>query len=277
MFGCIIIILGFQTSSNLAAAYGIAVPSTMVITTILFYFVARERWGWGFPPTFALCACFLVIDLAFFGANVIKILDGGWFPLLLAVAIFLIMMTWKKGRSILTARIQEETKLLEVFLQKAERKKVPRVPGTAIFMNGNATRTPPALLHNLEHNKVLHERVIFVTVKTRPIPYVNADERIKFELMGSGFSRMKIYYGYMEDPDIPKVLSSIEQPGFVFKPEEATYFLGRETIIASKKYSGMARWREKLFGVLSKNARSATSYFRIPPDRVVELGEQVEI
>lgn len=277
MFGCIVIVLGFQTSSKLAAAYGIAVTSTMVITTILFYFVARDRWGWGFLPTAALCGIFLVIDLAFFGANVIKILDGGWFPLMLAAGIFLIMMTWKKGRSILTARIQEETELLEVFLQKAERKKFPRVPGTAIFMNGNATRTPMALLHNLEHNKVLHERVIFVTVKTRPIPFVNAEQRVKFEIMGNGFSRMKVYYGYMEDPDIPKILASIEQPGFVFKPEEATYFFGRETIIATKKYSGMARWREKLFSILSKNARSATSYFRIPPDRVVELGEQVEI
>ena len=277
MIGCIIVVLGFHTSSNLAAAYGIAVTSTMVITTALFYVVARERWGWSFLPTAALCLFFAVIDLAFFGANIIKFFDGGWFPLLLAAVIFLVMMTWKKGRSILTAKIQDETELLEVFLQKAERKKLKRVPGTAIFMNGNATRTPPALLHNIEHNKVLHERVIFVTVKTRPIPYVNADERVKFEIMGNGFSRMKIYYGYMEDPDVPKILASIPQLGFVFKPEEATYFLGRETIIATKKYSGMARWREKVFAILSKNARSATSYFRIPPDRVVELGEQIEI
>lgn len=277
MFGCIIVVLGFQTSSNLAAAYGIAVTSTMVITTVLFYFVARQRWGWGFAPTAALCGIFLIIDLSFFGSNVIKILDGGWFPLTLAVAIFLLMMTWKKGRSILTTRIQQETDLLEVFLQKAERKKFPRVPGTAIFMNGNATRTPPALLHNLAHNKVLHERVIFVTVKTRPIPYVNEDERVKIEVMGNGFSRLKIYFGYMEKPDVPNILQNIQQPGFVFKPEEATYFFGRETIIATKKYSGMARWREKLFAILSKNARSATSYFRIPPDRVVELGEQIEI
>ena len=144
-------------------------------------------------------------------------------------------------------------------------------------MNGNATRTPPALLHNLEHNKVLHERIIFLTVKTRPIPYVNDLERVKIEVMGSGFSRLKVYYGYMEKPDIPDILSNIQQPGFVFNPKEATYFLGRETIIATKKYSGMARWREKLFAIMSKNARSATSYFRIPPGRVVELGEQIEI
>ena len=277
MIGCILVVLGFQTSSNLAAAYGIAVTSTMVITTVLFYFVARDRWNWGFLPTAALCLFFLVIDAAFFGANIIKVLDGGWFPLLFAAAIFLVMMTWKKGRSILTTRIQEETEPLEDFLQKAERQKLTRVPGLAVFMNSNATRTPPALLHNLEHNKVLHERVLFVTVKTRPIPYVDAEERIKIEIMGKGFSRMKIYYGYMEEPNIPNVLAGVEQPGFVFKPEETTYFLGRETIISTRKYSGMMRWREKLFSVLSKNARSATAYFGIPTDRVVELGEQIEI
>jgi KUP system potassium uptake protein len=277
MAGCIAVVLGFQTSSNLAAAYGIAVTSTMVITTILFYVVARELWKWNFWPTAALCGIFLAIDLAFFGANLIKFFAGGWFPVLLAVVIFTVMMTWKKGRSILTARIQAETEPLEEFLEKVERQKLTRVPGTAIFMNGNATRTPPALLHNLEHNKILHERILFVTVKTRPIPYVEAHERVKYEHLSNGFSRMKIYYGYMEDPNIPKVFESIQQPGFVFKPDETTYFLGRETIIATKKYSGMARWREKLFALLSRNARSATAYFGIPADRVVELGEQIEI
>ena len=277
MIGCILTVIGFHTSSNLAAAYGIAVTSTMVITTVLFYVVARSRWNWSFLPTLALCVFFAVIDIAFFGANIIKFFDGGWFPLLLAAVIFLMMVTWKKGRSILTERIQNETELLEVFLQKAERKKVQRVSGTAIFMNGNATRTPPALLHNLEHNKVLHEHVIFVTVKTRLIPYVSAEERVRFEIMGGGFSRVKIYFGYMEEPDVPKVLSEIKQPGFVFDLENSTFFLGRETIISTKKYPGMARWRERLFGVMARNARSATAYFRIPSGRVVELGEQVEI
>ena len=277
MVGCILIVLGFHTSSNLAAAYGIAVTSTMVITTILFYFVARDRWNWGFVPTAALCLFFLVIDVAFFGANIIKILDGGWFPLLLAAAIFTVMMTWKKGRSILTNRIQEETELLEEFLERAERQNLTRVAGMAVFMNGNATRTPPALMRNLQHNKVLHQRILFLTVKTRPIPYVEAHERYRFEHLGNGFNRLKIYYGYMEDPDIPKILANIEYPGFVFKPNETSYFLGRETIIATKKYPGMARWRERLFSLLSKNARSATAYFRIPADRVVELGEQIEI
>ena len=277
MAGCIVVVLGFHTSSNLAAAYGIAVTSTMVITTALLFVVARERWGWSFKKAALMCSFFLIIDLSFFGANVIKILDGGWFPLTLAAVIFTMMLTWKKGRSILTMRIQNTTEILEDFLEKVEKQKLTRVSGTAVFMNGNATRTPPALMHNLEHNKVLHERILFVTVKTRPIPYVESEERYKYEKLTNGFSRVKVYYGYMEDPDIPKILSEIEQPGFVFNLGETTFFLGRETIIATEKHSGMSRWREKLFGLMSKNARSATAFFRIPPNRVVELGEQVEI
>lgn len=277
MIGCIAVVLGFQTSSNLAAAYGVAVTSTMVITTILFYFVAREKWNWKFLPTTILCVFFITIDLAFFGANINKIPDGGWFPLLLAAIVFTVMMTWKKGRTILQTRIQKETQLLEEFLNDKNLKNVPRVPGTAVFMNGNASRTPHALLHNIEHNKILHERVLFVTVKTRQIPFVDAAERYKFELLSEGFIRIKIYYGYMEEPNIPFILERIEHDHFVFNPKDTTYFLGRETIIPSQKHSGMARWREKLFSILSKNARSATAYFGIPANRVVELGEQVEI
>jgi KUP system potassium uptake protein len=277
MAGCIVTVIGFHTSSNLAAAYGIAVTSTMAITTVLFYVVARRVWNWNFLPTAALCSFFLIIDLAFFGANIIKFLEGGWFPLLLAAIVFLLMMTWKKGRSILARKIQEETTHLEEFLLEVERRPPVRVSGTAVFMNGNATRTPPALLHNLEHNKVLHERVLFLTVKTRQVPYVAPEDRVEFEFLNNGFSRVRIYYGYMEDPDIPQALENLNQPGFVFKPEETTYFLGRETIIASRKYSGMARWREKLFSLISRNATSATAYFCIPADRVVEMGEQVEI
>ena len=277
MFGCLAVVLGFQTSSRLAAAYGIAVTSTMVITTVLFYFVAREKWNWGLLPTAALCLTFILIDLAFFGANIIKVLDGGWFPLLLAALIFIVMMTWKKGRSILQQRAEQATLPLEEFLPLIEKEKLTRVPGVAVFMNGNATRTPAALLHNISHNKVLHEKVLFVTVKTRPIPYVTADERIRFESLGNGFTRVKIYYGYMEDPNVPRELAAIEHPGLRPDPEHATYFVGRETIISTAKPSGMSRWREKLFALLYRNARSATSYFRIPAGRVVELGEQVEI
>jgi KUP system potassium uptake protein len=276
MVGCIAIVVGFRSSSNLAAAYGVAVTSTMVITTILFYVVAHRVWGWGLLPTAALAIFFLIIDLAFFGANIIKVAQGGWFPLLLAALVFIVMTTWKKGRRILNERIQMEAKPLEEFLQEMERRPPTRVPGTAIFMNGNASRTPPALLHNLEHNKVLHQRVLFLTVKTKQIPFVPADERVEVESLGNGFLRLKVYYGFMEDPDIPKVLENLRMPGFAYVPQDTTYFLGRETIIASKR-PGMALWREKIFSIISHNATSATAYFCIPPDRVVEMGEQIEI
>ena len=276
MLGCIAIVVGFGTSSNLAAAYGVAVTSTMVITTILFYVVARERWGWSRLLTGALCAVFLIIDLAFFGANIVKVTHGGWFPLLLAAMVFTVMMTWKKGRRILSERIQSDAQPLEEFLQEMGRHKPTRVKGAAIFMNGNATKTPPALMHNLEHNKVLHERVMFLTVKTKQVPYVEPEERVEIESIGNGFYRLRVFYGYMEDPDIPKVLANLDAPGLVFEPEETTYFLGRETIIASKR-PGMALWREKIFALISRNANSATAYFCLPPDRVVEMGSQIEI
>jgi KUP system potassium uptake protein len=276
MFGCIAIVVGFRTSSNLAAAYGVAVTSTMVITTILFYVVARERWSWSRLMAGSLCLIFLIIDLSFFGANIIKVAHGGWFPLLLAAIVFTIMMTWKKGRSILSERIQSDSQPLEDFLHEIERRPPHRVPGTAIFMNGNATRTPTALIHNLEHNRVLHERVLFLTVKTRLVPYVDEGERVEIEPVGNGFYRLKIFYGYMEDPEIPRVLEKVSSPGFKFDPNETTYFLGRETIMASKR-PGMAIWREKIFALISRNATSATAYFCLPPDRVVELGSQVEI
>jgi KUP system potassium uptake protein len=276
MFGCIAIVIGFRSSSNLAAAYGIAVTSTMVITTILFYVVAQERWGWSRLTAGLLCLIFLVIDLSFFGANIIKVAHGGWFPLLLASVVFTVMMTWKKGRKILSERIQSDSQPLEDFLQEIERRPPLRVPGTAVFMNGNATRTPPALIHNLQHNKVLHQRVLFLTVKTRLIPYVEDRERVEIEPIGNGFYRLRVFYGYMEDPEIPKVLESMRAVEFKFNPKETTYFLGRETIMASKR-PGMAIWREKIFALISRNATSATAYFCLPPDRVVELGSQVEI
>lgn len=276
MIGCIAIVVGFRTSSNLAAAYGVAVTSTMVITTILFYVVARTIWGWSFLPTAALAIFFLIIDLAFFGANIIKVAQGGWFPLLLAALVFIVLTTWKKGRRILNERIQSEARPLEEFLQDIARRPPTRVPGTAIFMNGNASRTPPALLHNLEHNKVLHQRVLFLTVKTKQIPFVTQEERVEVESLGNGFHRLKVYYGFMEDPDIPKVLDTIRVPGFTYDSKDTTYFLGRETIIASKR-PGMALWREKIFSIIAHNATSATAYFCLPPDRVVEMGEQIEI
>jgi KUP system potassium uptake protein len=276
MLGCIAIVVGFRTSSNLAAAYGVAVTSTMVITTVLLYIVARERWGWNPLATLAMAAIFLIIDLAFFGANIIKVTHGGWFPLLLAAIVYVVMTTWKKGRRILSERIKAEARPLEDFLQEIMRRPPTRVTGTAIYMNSNATMTPPALLHNLQHNKVLHERVIFLTVKTEPAPYVAPEERVKVEPLNHGLYRIRVLYGFMEDPDIPQALENLQVPGLELDLRETSYFLGRETIISTKR-PGMARWREKLFSLISRNATTATAYFGLPPGRVVELGEQIEI
>ena len=277
MVGCILIVLGFRTSSNLAAAYGVAVTSTMVITTLLLYVVARERWRWNVPAAGALATVFLIVDLAFFGANIIKVAQGGWLPLVLAGLVFTVMTTWKGGRRVLAERIQAEARPLEDFLEEVQQQGVTRVPGTAIFLNGTASKTPPALRHNLEHNKVLHERVVFVTVKTQQVPHVPEDHRLQIEDFGTGLYRVKVYYGFMEDPNIPEALQSAAERGLaIVDPKDTTYFLGRETIIATRR-PGMAVWRERLFAFISRNATTATAYFGIPPDRVVELGEQIEI
>lgn len=276
MIGCIAIVVGFGSSSNLAAAYGVAVTATMVITTVLLGVVEREKWGWSLPLALALSGFFLIIDLAFFGANIIKIPHGGWFPLVVGALIFLVMTTWKKGRRILAARLLSRAHPMEDFLRDIASNPPVRVSGTAVFMNGTEAGTPPALMHNLEHNKVLHERVVLLTVKTKQTPYVEPEDRARVESLGHEFYRMIISYGFMEDPDIPKVLESLELPAPSFNPMNTTYFLGRETVIASK-YPGMMLWREKLFALMSRNASSATAYFCLPPNRVVELGSQIEI
>ncbi|MBV9774789.1 MAG: potassium transporter Kup [Gemmatimonadetes bacterium] len=276
MIACIGLVIGFGESSDLAAAYGVAVTTDMVFTTLLFSAVARSHWGWGMGRVALLAAAFLVVDLAFWGANLVKIPAGGWFPLAIAAVIFSLMTTWKKGRQILAARLNATTLPFELFMQDVESNPPLRVPGTSVFMYGSADGTPPALLHNLIHNKVLHERVVLLMVKTEEIPAVAEEERVKVERLGSGFFRVAIRYGFVEDPDIPAALARIPDPDLQLKPMETSYFLGRETLIPSKK-PGMAIWREHLFGVMSRNARTATSFFSLPPNRVVELGAQIEL
>jgi KUP system potassium uptake protein len=274
--GCVAIVLAFRSSSNLAAAYGIAVTSTMVITTLLLSVVATERWHWDWWAAAGVIGVFLAVDLAFFGANIIKIAQGGWLPLGLAAVVYTLMATWKRGRRLLAERIQAETRPLDEFLAEVRQQPITRVPGTAVFMSGTASRVPAAFRHNLEHNKVLHERVLFVTVKTQPVPHVPEADRLEIEDFGEGVHRVKILYGFMDEPNVPAALRLAARRLDIADPSDATYFLGRETIIASRR-PGMARWRERLFALLSRNATPATAFFGIPPSRVIELGEQIEI
>jgi KUP system potassium uptake protein len=276
MLACIGLVLGFGESSKLAAAYGVAVTTDMVFTTILFAAVARSKWGWSWLRVGALAAFFLIVDLAFWGANIVKIPHGGWFPLVIAGIIFTLMTTWKKGRQILAARLHATTLPFDFFMKDVEMNPPTRVPGTSVFMYGNSDGTPPALLHNLIHNKVLHERVVLLTVETAEIPLVADEDRTEVIALGTGFFRVILRYGFTEDPDIPAVLYSLGDAGLVLKPMETSYFLGRETLIPSKN-PGMAIWREHIFWIMSRNARSATSYFGLPPNRVVELGAQIEL
>ncbi|MBW3570879.1 MAG: potassium transporter Kup [Gemmatimonadetes bacterium] len=276
MVACIGLVLGFRNSSNLAAAYGVAVTTDMVFTTILFAFVASSRFGWARWKVGALAGGFLVVDLAFWGANIVKIPNGGWFPLVIAGAFFTAMTTWKMGRQILGDRLQERTLPIKLFLADLEGNRFTRVGGTAVYMYGNPEGTPPALLHNLIHNKVLHERVVLLTVETEEIPMVDDEQRVEVSELGHGVFRVVLRYGFTEDPDIPSALALARDRGLTFKPMETSYFLGRETLIASKS-PGMALWREQIFALMSRNARSATSFFGLPPNRVVELGAQIEL
>ncbi len=276
MFACIGLVLGFGSSSRLAAAYGVAVTTDMVFTTILFAVVAATHWKWSLAKTVALASAFLVVDLAFWGANIVKIPHGGWFPLVVAGGMFALMTTWKTGRAILAERLQATTLPVDLFLKDVGNPSMVRVPGTAVFMYGNRSGTPPALLHNLKHNKVIHEQVLLLTVETEEIPTVEDEDRWEVESLGHGFHRVILRYGFTDDPDVPLALSLIDHPELRIVPMETSYFLGRETVIASKN-PGMAMWRERLFGVMSRNARTATSFFGLPPNRVVELGAQIEI
>ena len=273
---CIALVAGFRSSTNLAAAYGVAVTTTMAITTLLFYFVARERWHWPKWRALVVAGGFLAIDLAFLGANLLKIPHGGWVPLVIGAVVFTLLSTWKRGRQILNDRLKDVSLPRADFIASITAHPPHRVPGTAVFMYGDSRRTPPALLHNLKHNRVLHAQVVFLAVITNEVPYVPDERRAVVDSLGGGFWQIRLNYGFMEDVDVPAALRAIGHPELPFKPLETTYFLGRETLIPSKR-PGMALWRERLFSLMSRNARPATRYFRLPPNRVVELGAQVEL
>ncbi len=273
---CIWLVLAFRSSGALAAAYGVAVTTTMGITTILLYVYAREAWKVSRAVALPIAVAILTIDLAFFGANIVKIGHGGWVPLAIALFVYTIMTTWKRGRQILSARLREASLPVDVFLQDVEKRPPTRVKGTAVFMDRIPEGIPPPLLHNLKHNKILHERVVFLTVVTDEVPRLKEKERSRLEYLGPGCWRVTLHYGFMENPDVPRALRKLRLDGKGFEPMETTFFLGRETLIASKR-PGMALWREHFFAWMSRSEGRATAFFNIPPGRVVELGLQVEL
>jgi KUP system potassium uptake protein len=276
MICTILIVIGFESSTALAAAYGIAVTLTMVITAMLLQVVATERWGW--PPIVAsvVTGLFLVIDLAFFGANALKITHGGWLPLVIGWILFTLMTTWKTGRRIVAARLTARAIPIEDFLASVAEAQPARVPGTAVFMTAQPKGTPPALAHNLRYNKVLHEHVVTLLITTQPVPHVPPDEQVSVRPLGQGVFDVRVHYGFMEDPNVPEALIKACKHGLTLDEDDVTYFLGRETLIVTKA-PGMAMWRERLFVLMARNAVRAPTFFRLPAERVVELGVQVEI
>ena len=270
-----LLVLFFQSSSNLAAAYGIAVTGAMLIDTCLVSVVLFQLWKWNKLVAGVLLAMIGIVDLAYFSANLTKVPDGGWFPLLMGFIIFTLLTTWARGRGLMIERMREAAIPVPVFIKSAVNS-ATRVPGTAVFMTSSAGGVPHALLHNLKHNKVLHERVILLTVKIEDVPYVHPSKRIWDEDLEAGFYRLVVKYGFMEEPDVPAALTLATDCGARFKMMDTSFFLARQTLITSSR-PGMAIWREKLFAWMLRNAESAMEFFRLPTNRVVELGSQVEI
>ena len=271
----IILVLFFRTSSNLTSAYGIAVTGAMTIDTCLLAVVLFRLWHWPKWAAIPLLGLFFLVDGAYLTANLTKIPDGGWFPLLVGLIVFTILTTWAKGRQLMMARLREAAMPIKVFISSAATS-ATRVPGTAVFMTSTADGVPHALLHNLKHNKVLHERIILLTVKIADVPFVRQVERVKLDHLGHGFHRLVLRYGFMEEPDVPAALALVTGCGDKFKMMDTSFFLARQTLLPSSK-PGMAIWREKLFAWMLRNAESAMEFFRLPTNRVVEVGSQVEI
>jgi len=270
----LIVTVAFGSSDSLAAAYGIAVTGTMVITSLLFFVVARINWHWPLPLAAGLTAIFLVVDLTFFSANVLKVAHGGWLPLTIGLVVFIVMNTWKLGRELLFQRISEHALPLEDFIQNIEQYPPTRVQGSAVFLTGTTHGVPHALLHNLKHNKVLHERVVLMTINTEDVPYMGS--KVDVTQLSASFWRVVAHYGFMENPDIDDIVLACKQHDLEFDLMDTSFFLSRETLISTDR-PGMAPWREHLFLWMSKNALRATDFFQIPTNRVVELGAQIEL
>ncbi len=276
MAACLALVLAFRTSTNLAAAYGVAVTMTMLITTLLFYFLARHQWNWPLWRALPLCALFVAIESLFLGANLLKFFAGGWFPLAVGALLFILMTTWNTGRRLVRERLEAASLPQEMLIESLARRSPVKVPGTAVFLSGSRGRTPVALLHNLKHNGNLHDRVIFLTIIVEDQPWVTPGQRVEVEDLGSGFWRVTGHYGFMQKPHVPRLLRHCAAKGLEVTADKATFFLGREIIVPSKN-PGMARWREHLFSVTGKLAQQPSTFFHIPLGRVIELGQQVEI
>jgi KUP system potassium uptake protein len=276
MVACIALVVSFGASTNLAAAYGIAVMGTMVCTSLLLFFMARRKWGWKLVGAALLTGAFLAIEIPFLAANVPKIIHGGWFPLMVGAIFFTIMTTWKTGRVAVRRSLEGASLPLDYFLARLLDNQPIRVPGTAVFMTSSMGVTPPILLHHYKHNKVLHERVILLTIVTEGVPEVSKRDRVNLKELGHGFYELIAHYGFMQTPNVPNVLRRAAEQGLAVEPNTVSYFLGRETILTTGG-TRMAKWRKSLFVYLARNARPANAFFRIPPNRVIELGAQVEL
>ena len=269
-------VIGFRSSANLGAAYGIAVTGTMVTTTLLALLVALRLWRWKWHTVLAFGIPLLIIDCAFFGANLLKVEHGGWFPLALGILVFTVMTTWRRGRELVLRQLKLGGIALPPFIESIAEHPPARVPGTAVFMTANLNAVPHAMLHSLKHYKVLHERNVLLSVETLETPFADQSERVELQDLGQSFHTVMLRFGFMEDPDVPAALAACAQQGLGFDMMDTTFFLSRETVVATK-HPGMARWRDKLFVFLSRNAMPATAFFHIPGNRLVELGTQVEI
>jgi KUP system potassium uptake protein len=272
----ILAVAGFGSSSNLASAYGVAATSTMLITTILTFFVIRHKWRYPLVLSFAATGFFLIIDIALFSSTTLKIPSGGWFPLVLGSAIVLIMLTWRTGRELVFDSLAKHAIPLNDFFQSLFVDPPPRVPGTAIFFRAPGDGVPQAMLHNLRHNKVLHERIVFLTVFDGDVPTISADHRVKVQALAHECYQINVYYGFKDERDIPAALAMCNEPGLRFEPLLTSFFIGRQNVIPQIGM-GMAPWREALFATMSRVARDAADYFKVPPDQVIELGSQVRI
>jgi KUP system potassium uptake protein len=279
MIGCVGLVIGFRTSTNLAAAYGIAVTMTMAITTLIFAVVALKKWGWSKGKTMVIIAPLFAIDMAFLAAQIPKIPKGGWFALVVAIGLFVQMTTWRQGRQLVAERMHRGEVPAASVIAEASARGVHRVPGTAVYLFRDDGMAPPALLTNLKHNKVLHKRTLLVSVHTEDAPTVDDDHRVtitKINEIDPGCFCIAIHYGFMEDPDVPAALAMIKHPDYEFRPDKTTYFIGRETIQITA-LPGMAPWKEQLFEILNRGAASAARFFKLPPQQVFEVGAQIEL